>query len=572
MKNNPHKYSFLFNNEGFSMLLTIMSVALFSVLGISIISITSNTLNTTKISNEDYATYYVAEAALTELKVQIIEEINNAALNAIEIEDPEKREDYFQTAVTTIGRNVETNDWIDFYSDIPFSETKYNEDPIAKYKITVNPKSDGSLEYTIQSRANINNHERELEQFIEIQPAKIHFYNGNSQGHIGDGDTNEETPVYSGDKLKSCFAVYANGSIETPNGSGTINGDIYAKGPITINGNSTIYGSAFTNSSFSMSKGNLKGSVWAVGQAELTGGIIEGDVYPNQNNSSKIDNNCTTGLITLPADHTIFKTKPNPIYTPKDELVGQNGNKNNYVIKNGTLMIYPETDNYILELDRDIYFDAITFESNKTLRIDLNGQTRNIFVNDLNLDNGNIQLINPTSGKLNIYVLDKIFLNNGSLNSNGKVSDVNIFYSGQETKLIEIGKSSDINGNLFIKDANLLLSGNGSVKGDLYVYGENEIEITGSGSASDQLFLAPNSKITISGNGEINGNVVTRDFIYKGSALINPPDTDIPLIPGSYPSESDNSDYDDTKDGDDDETGGSSNNLFFISSPRDISN
>ncbi|MFY3792771.1 DUF7305 domain-containing protein [Ureibacillus sp. MALMAid1270] len=77
------KYKFksiLFNQEGYSLLLTIFAISLFTILGMSIFAISGNTMNTSKSERDDQTTYYVAEAALVET-IPSIEKLVDTAFN-----------------------------------------------------------------------------------------------------------------------------------------------------------------------------------------------------------------------------------------------------------------------------------------------------------------------------------------------------------------------------------------------------------------------------------------------------------------------------------------------------------
>lgn len=279
--------------------------------------------------------------------------------------------------------------------------------------------------------------------------------------------------------------------------------------------------------------------------------------------SDSIDNECTTGIISLPAESSTFKT-PVEDYAI-DKTIRVNNNSYNIINNHSLMMNNYLSDNYTLELNQDIYFKSMDFKEENTLNIDLQGKERNIYVDTLDMTNGIMNILNAQNGKLNIHVLNSLTIGNGSINANGKVSDVNIYYSGISP--ITIAGGVNVNTNLYVKNADLTLTAGGRVKGDVFVFGQNQITLSGGSSSSEQLFLAPNSDMTVTAGAKINGNVIAKNYTFDGGTTISPPLKDVPYEPNPSTNPEPDESNPGTEEPDNIED---LNDLFTITPPKEI--
>ena len=73
-----------YNSEkGFTLVIVLMILVLLSVLGLSLLKLSSNTLKISKNERADQSVYYIAEAGVVERRTQLRKEVNNAYSNAL---------------------------------------------------------------------------------------------------------------------------------------------------------------------------------------------------------------------------------------------------------------------------------------------------------------------------------------------------------------------------------------------------------------------------------------------------------------------------------------------------------
>lgn len=116
--------------------------------------------------------------------------------------------------------------------------------------------------------------------------------------------------------------------------------------------------------------------------------------------------------------------------------------------------------NIIMTITSDTYVERISIESDRTLTINTEGNTIDLYVYQLNLPQGNIVI--SGGGTVNLYVADVFNIgqkNSGrssQLNTDGDTRQLNIYYSGSTS--LQIGGGNAINGSLFNLKADLILT------------------------------------------------------------------------------------------------------------------
>lgn len=411
--------------------------------------------------------------------------------------------------------------------------------------------------------------------------------NANISGRIlsKDGISINGGTVSNGAKTNGTFTM-SNGEVQKNivannniiiNG-GTSTGDVVSNKDVSIINWPTLKGNIISknNINFNQENYNLKNGKLILGgttnskantieKPSNIDDIIRPYLAPIQaeipNLSDSIDNECTTGIITLPPENNTFKT-PVGDYVA-DRTIRVNNNSYN-IIKNHSLMMNNyQSDNYTLELNQDIYFKSMDFKEGNELNIDLQGKEIDIYVDTLDMFNG---FINVQNGKLNMHVLNTLTIGNGAINANGNISDVNIYYSGISP--ITIAGGVDINSSLYVKNSDLTLTAGGRVNGDVFVFGQNKITLSGGASSSEQLFLAPKSDMTVTGGAKINGNVIANNYTFDGGTTISPPLKDVPYEPDTPPPPKPNDPSNpETETPNDDEN---LDDLFKITAPKEI--
>lgn len=305
---NHFKSKFLYKTEhGFTLVGVLMVLIVLSILGLSIMMITANSVKISAGERDDQSVYYIAEAGLVRGGMQLDDEVNNALKVALEkiaenekkeLKDRESPEDIFYEIIeNTISPELSFNNF----------EPHFNvPSPHAEVTVTGDGKN-----YTIRSVGHIGKKKRTVSRNVQV------LFDPNM---VLKPDVDKKRP------LNSCFALYTSGSIVT--GSGTINGDIYSTKKIAISnsgasingsiystedidinggrgikniyspknvkiGGGSISGSVYAGESFTISNGTISGDVNAVGSITATGGNIHGSVYTGD--SFTISNGTVSG-------------------------------------------------------------------------------------------------------------------------------------------------------------------------------------------------------------------------------------------------------------------------------------
>ncbi|WP_146548134.1 PilX N-terminal domain-containing pilus assembly protein [Rummeliibacillus suwonensis] len=593
------------NENGYTLIIAILTLVVISVLGLGLMNTTATTMKQSSSERENQSAYYIAESGVTQERVEIKKlakeafdetKVAEAAyINALkDHQEPEPfdfQTEFIQTAKAKINSQYtnllpNTDPTIINDSDLKemSSKVKYTKQKGIEPTSTTTVKPDlqnstsQKLIYTIQSTGKIGeNNKRSISQKIQISLDQ----NPGKKEVVIEDKTDTTTP-----KLNACYAIYTYGSINS--GSGTINGDVYSTKKIEIGNNGASYnGNVYSTEDIVINGSSGIKNVYSQKNVTLGGGNISGSVYGNNifisgypniskdvialnninitswvningqykygnsfsntttsqeaskasqltneekeelineyslesNPENVFHNSCTASIPKLEDADTVFKKPTNiPILNDKT-ITSTDGSGTSFdFIKNGTLTVNSKARNQTLSLDSDIYLKKINITGNETLNIDLKGQSHSLYVDSLDLA-GEIKLTNP--GTLNLYVKDQMNFAYGSINSNGNSSQANIYYGGSDK--LTIASNINLMSSLHVKNADLTLTAGSQVKGNIYVYGNNNVEVSGGSNDVEQLFLAPNSNFIQSGGGTINGNIVAKAYTNSGGATVNPP-------------------------------------------------
>ena len=175
-------------------------------------------------------------------------------------------------------------------------------------------------------------------------------------------------------------------------------------------------------------------------------------------------------------------------------------------------------------------YKNILIDANTTLNVDTTKGDINIRVTNLNIPQGLIKIIG--SGNLNLYIDN--FANNGlikgSINLGGDKNHFKLYYNGYS--LFDILGETNINGSLFINNADLTIEAGGVVTGDIFTAGKN-VSISGGAAVGPKIIYAPNAFVNIT-NGTINSAIISNSVTVTGGATINMPLTSVLIqVPGT---------------------------------------
>lgn len=229
---------------------------------------------------------------------------------------------------------------------------------------------------------------------------------------------------------------------------------------------------------------------------------------------------------TAPFPHTLPVFPVFPTYASMRDLEIGEGNNKFKVIDNGNLNITKwQAQNYILNLDSNVYFKQLNVQENNTLTINLGSHDREIVVDELNLKNGTIHL--SGTGKLTIFVKQNMDLGSGGggeFNLNGAKEKLNIYLKGTSAgavrKTISVGSSSKINGSLYAENANLVFNQGGGFLGHI-VTGGDSVVLSGGARVGESLLLAPRANVKFLEGGKMAGSVISKSFYGEGGAELS---------------------------------------------------
>lgn len=232
-----------------------------------------------------------------------------------------------------------------------------------------------------------------------------------------------------------------------------------------------------------------------------------------------------------------------------DVLIGKNGNLNEVIKtpndsfitgsksillanKTYTLPYFPEdnnnlparpdfttpTEGAIYLINQDGYYDKIEVVGNRSVTIDTGaaGNIRKIRVRNLDVSQGHINLTG--NGKLELYIDDSFVLGGSSSINSSEINKKPIGTNHQSIKAyykglnpLNFGGATRFEGSLYIKSANLTLTGSNKVTGNIISGGTN-IDISGA-SSTVQTVYAPNAEVNLNGSGKITGSVISKKLI-----------------------------------------------------------
>ncbi|MEY2370798.1 MULTISPECIES: polymer-forming cytoskeletal protein [Lysinibacillus] len=500
------------NEHGYAFLLVFFTIILITVLGLSILKVSNNTLKTADHERDDQSVYYIAEAGLNygrEYSRKIFESAKSSATKEYQHQkiayeqnpllDPPDFEKILKRKLEQLGYPTKTDEegkpikleerFRDF--NTPTFEDQFKHTPKANVLLTL--KSAASLQYIIEAKGEFEGTSinRTLQQSIAVE---LNYSDGNDD--IEDGSS--------------------------PNG-GSNNGSnsgghfvpkeytVQTKGDIILNGGGKIIGNV----------ASAGGKVKLTGGTEITGNIgvspenLDVPEYLNKfkdQTTQAQDFPAGNALAPFPEDRMNDLAQLN--YPPNEELIKSSSNKTN-IIYNGNF----QADNwmasdYTLNLSGNTHFKEFKVGQNNTITINIGDSDKDLYIEDLNILQGHIKIIG--TGKLNIYVKDSLHIK-GSFNNGGDVSQINFLYSG--SKPLTLSNETQLNGSLYAKEADLTFSGGVGVKGNIYS-GGNNITFNGGFNSEGQHIIAPNADVKVVAGARIKGAIVADTILVDGGASI----------------------------------------------------
>lgn len=456
------------DQNGFTLIGVMVILVILSVLGLSIVTLALGSVKVSSGERDEESAYYIAEAGLTYELSKIKNNIEVIYANE------NNADSFFDELQNSIIGRLEITDF----------EKTFGNQP--KASVVIEQLDDG------QHETNLRN------------------YKITSVGEVG----SKKRAVSRGFSIK-----WKDKYVEIP----------YELPPLAV----------YTTEDIVLSNGPIKGSIGtrSKGQHVINVGqgakiLDNGKIYVPTIDSTDENKTCKT---TPTQDYKSFSVKrpewednvpcpyevedknmwefpelPSFPETPVGKIPGNEKVGDHMVINNGNLLItHSDANNYVYNMqEKTVKFTKISLNANRKLTINVGDTDRNIVVEHLNLENGQLKV--KGGGKLTFYVTSKITFESGSrLNENGIINNVNIFYQG--TDPIKLAGSQKIYGSIHAKSANIDLTAGGSIYGNIFTGGE-EVAISGGADVKTQLILAPEANVKTSGGGDVYGVIISRRF------------------------------------------------------------
>lgn len=452
-----------FKNEcGNALVITLFVVVLITTLGLSLVTITSNTLKVSTNERTDQAAYYIAEAGLVERKAELTTEINNAYSAALE--------EYKKQLTKSSNKGLPKQEVIRFQNIFK---------PILQENVSL-----ASATYTDFEKHFSKEPKAEVAIQQEEQESKI-IYTITSTGILG--ESNSTSRIVTQKVIVDLNSASSNG-----NTSGGGNYAVYARNQIKYAYEGIKYGVV----------GDIASATYD--HIDVIEPKSEIPLIHDPVNFDDLLNNKYREQLDFPIDD--FK---NASYYPNDSVLIVN----NSLIENGD---WDKFNNATLSLSNNLKLN--TFAINNlgiTFNIDVGDSDKILYVNNLTL-NGHINILG--SGKLTIFVEDHMNFNNTFLIPNNSSNKLDIYYAGNSK--LDITNNVNLHANLYVKQADLNFQGGGGFNGSLYSNGVGNITLSGGTFSESVNFIVPNYNFEMTGGATIKGFIMCNTLYLNGGASI----------------------------------------------------
>ncbi|MCH8558134.1 MAG: polymer-forming cytoskeletal protein [Balneolia bacterium] len=344
------------------------------------------------------------------------------------------------------------------------------------------------------------------------------------------------------------FALYTEDYLSI--NSGSIEGDIFSGGKLTVDGNAQIRGNA--TAALSGNSPLLDLGLITFGErtvsATIGSGRIHGDLYTNATNDGGVEYTNWSAeimgnLLVGPGGNPSNVAPKMSLWHP-GHVKGNQGSLNAEIPPQLLPMpVFPEIPgglNTLLDVNLsgvsnqnidlrnlgDAYIQNINISNDTVLNIVVGDQDRVLRVSNFNMPQGHLNIISEGSGNLQL-IIDNTFTIAGSSSMNNNENQggnsrmpqsLLLAYGGSQE--LSIGGDIPINANLYVESADLRLGNSGSLKGNIISGGEN-ITIDGGSQNQSRLIYAPHANVTMGGSGTVLGAIAARSFSGSGGFKID---------------------------------------------------
>ena len=451
------------NQEGSVFIVTLMILAVLSILGSAVLSTTFSNNKMAIYDSEFQSVYYVAEAGVRHVGSNITDSIEDIYMES------ESKDDYFRRIEDYIIDSIAS-----FNTD-DFSEVRGSK-PDVEILLQDVESTDDSRIYTLISTGDIDGISRQVVQKIEVKYSK----------------SNE---------ILADMAVFADGEINL-SGSGKIIGDV---------------GTNLTSANAISIEGGGGGN----------GVRIQGDCYFPEGASeeaiSVADWITKPNMKTTPKRNYQLPDFPEfPSFSKLDPLPIEKYGNTYYLIDNqGNITVEEWGDGYVLELNQNAYIPKINVNSDTDLTIKVNRDIE-LVVDDISIS-GSIDIIG--SGKVKLYVKNTINLGNGTLNKksqgeteNQAIEQLTIFYEG--TDALTVASDLKVYASVYAKTAKVTLTAGSGYMGHIFTGSTEPLEISGDADAISRIIYAPFAPVLCTASGKVEGSIICKSIDVSGDGEI----------------------------------------------------
>ncbi len=235
------------DEKGITLVMPLFALAIISILGMTIMSLTVSNYKMVKADSSSQAAYYIAEAGINKtisdikIKVNELNEWKKGALG---------HEDFFQKLDKYIKEDLDPllDNFKDYFGEKPKAtitiveaeEEVINSGSISEKIKTYNISSTGQIDKSKRTVATSITISHKIEREVEGHPAFDYVLYSDTQGtHINIGSNNK---IYG--------SIYSNHHVKFKGNNNTVEGDIYAKGKIDVGDGNIINGNIYPSGDF----------------------------------------------------------------------------------------------------------------------------------------------------------------------------------------------------------------------------------------------------------------------------------------------------------------------------------